>query len=74
MRVITTQWTIQGKADPSKLNDRIIDFCSGRRIFVVVKTAVDGTKVVEGMIDWNVYLLSFKNSAMMSLTPIFAGQ
>ena len=61
MKVITTQWTIQGEADPSKLSDSIIDFCSGRRIFVVVKTAVDGMKVTEGIIYSKVYLLLFSN-------------
>ena len=49
--MITTQLEIKGRADLSKLSDRVIDFCEGRTIYVVEKSAVDGTKVIPG-IPW----------------------
>ena len=47
IRVIATQWRINGLANLSKLSEDVIDFCRGMRIYKVQEYSKDTAKVIK---------------------------
>ena len=57
IRVIATQWRINGLANLSKLSDDVIDFCRGMRIYKVQEYSKDTAKVIKSKRIIHVQLL-----------------